>query len=169
VIAYTVYESSSPPDDHMARAERFVFVKEGFSAFAALLPPLWMIVNRLWIALLLYIAALLALEVVLVRLAARPDWRTFAVAIIHIAVGLEAGGLRRWGLRRRGWRIVGSVVGRSAADCERRFFEGWMGPRPDAAALAGPAPSEVAPIGASPPEPSISVRRYWPRWLPGGA
>ena len=52
---YTVHEP--PPrddDDRRRRRDRFVFVRDGFSFWAFLLAPLWMLWHRLWLVLLLY-------------------------------------------------------------------------------------------------------------------
>ena len=45
--------------------ERFVFVRDGFSFWALLLGPLWMLRHRMWLVLLGYIALAVALSVVL--------------------------------------------------------------------------------------------------------
>ena len=57
-IAYTVHEQPQPPADREERAERLKFVREGFSLFAFVFPPLWMLVNRLWLVLIGYLLLL---------------------------------------------------------------------------------------------------------------
>ena len=50
---YTVHEP--PPrdsDDAADAADRFVFVRDGFSFWAFLFAPLWMLWHRLWLVLL---------------------------------------------------------------------------------------------------------------------
>ena len=37
------------PADRLDRAERLVFVKDGFSWLAACCPPLWLLANGLWL------------------------------------------------------------------------------------------------------------------------
>ena len=45
---------------------------------------------------------------------------------LNLLIGFEADTLRRWALDRSGWRMLGSVSGRTVAECERRFFDGWL-------------------------------------------
>ncbi len=61
MLTFTVHEPPNPPADRIERADRLVFVKDGFSWMAALFAPLWMLVHRLWWALLGYIVAIVAL------------------------------------------------------------------------------------------------------------
>ena len=51
---YTVHEPPLKADETRADPERFVFVRDGFSFWAFLLAPLWMLRHRLWLVLLGY-------------------------------------------------------------------------------------------------------------------
>ena len=135
MLTYTVHEPPDAAPDRIVRAERLVFVKDGFSWAAALFTPIWLIVHRLWWPLLGYIL-LSALGGWLGSLFAS-GWSTLATLALHLLIGLEADTLRRWGLERRGWRTVGSVTGRSADECERRFFDMWLPAQPVIAAGSG--------------------------------
>jgi hypothetical protein len=137
LLTYTVHEPSNPPADRMDRAERLVFVKDGFSWMAALFTPIWLIVHRLWWPLLGY--AILTGVVLRLGASLDSDWAGLASLALHLLIGLEADTLRRWQLDRRGWRTVGSVSGRTAAECERRFFETWLPTQPLIAPIAGAA------------------------------
>ena len=58
--------------------------------------------------------------------------------------------MRRWTLERKGWRVAGTVSGRTETECERRFFESWT------AKAATPEPGQrgISPDpGSSGPEP----------------
>lgn len=152
---YTVHEPPNPPAGLRERAERLVFVREGFSWAAALFGPLWMLVNRMWLVLIGFIVLQVALEVALAGLRASSEWMTIAFLAVQIALGFEAAGLRRWTLARKGWRMAGSVTGESALDCERRFFEAWFAEQ--RSAETGPR----QPAG----EPERRERRRpWLRW-----
>jgi hypothetical protein len=144
---YTVHEpplKGSAPDP-----ERFVFVRDGFTFWAFLLAPVWMIRHRLWLVLLGYVLVMIALQVALQWIAA-PGAAIFAAnLLIALLIGFEAATLRRLGLARRRWRTVGTVVGDSLETAERRFFDVWFKRTPDdwnggrarsvaAPALAGP-------------------------------
>ena len=135
MLTYTVHEPPDAPSDRIDRAERLVFVKDGFSWTAAVFTPIWLIVHRLWWPLLGYIV----LSALCGWLGSLFDsgWSTLATLALHLLIGLEADTLRRWGLQRRGWRTVGSVTGRTADECERRFFDMWLPAQPVIAAGSG--------------------------------
>jgi len=136
---YTVHEPPNAPGGRIERAERLVFVKDGFSWMAALFAPIWLIVYRLWWPLVGYVALMVLLAALgsLVGSA----WIGLAAQALNLLIGFEASTLRRWGLDRRGWRSAGSVSGRSAQECERRFFDLWLPAQPGGggpAAAGGP-------------------------------
>jgi hypothetical protein len=133
---YTVHEPPAPAADRVDRAESLVFVKDGFSWLAALFAPLWLIVNRLWWPLLGYVLISAAFQLMTHVAGFDQRWMGLAGLALNLLVGFEADTLRRWGLERRGWRTVGMVTGRSASECERRFFDGWLPSQPIIAAGA---------------------------------
>src|SRR5437016_5573314 len=65
MTVYTVHEPPRRSDDPLAHAERFIFVRDGFSFIAFLLTPLWMLRHRLWLALICYLGLLIALTAAL--------------------------------------------------------------------------------------------------------
>jgi hypothetical protein len=167
---YTVHEPPLRAADDLAEPERFVFVRDGFSAWAFVLTPLWMIWHRLWLVLASYLVILLALDVAMTVIGAPSGVTTIVAILISLLVGLEAGTLRRFTLRRRGWRYAGFVSGDGREDAERRFFDTWAresntphtGSPPVAAMSA--APASRAPQGA--PAVSSGVIGLFPE--PGG-
>ncbi|MEQ8824574.1 MAG: DUF2628 domain-containing protein [Filomicrobium sp.] len=126
VVAYTVHEPPTPMASPEEQAERLVFVRDGFSWFAFLLSPVWMLVNRMWLAFLIYAVVVGALFGTLGALGVAPDWVALASLALHFLIALEADSIERWTLNRRGWLMIGSVSGANARECERRFFEGWI-------------------------------------------
>jgi hypothetical protein len=130
VTIYTVHEPPDPPADRLDRAERLVFVQDGFSWLAAFFTPFWMIANRMWLALLAYVAGVAALGLALLALGVGSDWVRIAMLALHLAIGSEAGTLQRWTLDRGGWRMLGAVTGQSLEECERRFIQGWLSEQP---------------------------------------
>jgi len=127
VQTYTVHEPPNPPDSRVKRAERLVFVREGFTWRAALFAPFWMLAHRMWLVLLLYLVVVAAVDATLIATGFSSQWVALATIAVHVAVGFEAGTLRRWTLDRRRWRMLGAVTGQSETDCERRFFQAWLG------------------------------------------
>ena len=113
MLTFTVHEPPNPPADRVDRAESLIFIKDGFSWAAALFAPIWLIAHRLWWPLL---------------------------GFVVLSGGFEADTLRRWALERRGWRMLGTVTGKTAAECERRFFETWLPSQPIIAPRTDPRP-----------------------------
>src|SRR5215472_13443046 len=62
---YTVYEPPLKAHESAPNPERFVFVRDGFSFWAFLLAPWWMLRHRLWLALTGYVILAIALSVAL--------------------------------------------------------------------------------------------------------
>ena len=123
---YTVHEPPSRAGAAAADVERFAFVRDGFSWWAFLLAPLWMLRHRMWLVLIGYVAVASAIEIP-VKLSGAPALATSVVGILlGLLVGLEAGTLRRFTLNRRGWKNLGVVSGDDREDAERRFFDAWL-------------------------------------------
>jgi hypothetical protein len=123
---YTVYQPPLQTTGNSPVTDRFVFVRDGFSWWAFLLTPFWMLRHRLWLVLTVYVLVLVVIDAVLHALGAS----TFAIvmvgALVSLFVGLEAGTLRRVTLSGRGWRNVGVVSGHDSEEAERRFFDAWV-------------------------------------------
>jgi hypothetical protein len=124
---YTVYEPPLKGHESVPDPERFVFVRDGFSFWAFLLTPLWMLRYRLWLAFTGYVIVAVALLVGLRLIGASATVTTLTSALLSLLVGFEAATLRRFTLSRRGWRNVGIVVGDDLESAERRFFDAWAG------------------------------------------
>jgi hypothetical protein len=122
---YTVYEPPLKAHKSAPDPERFVFVRDGFSFWAFLLAPWWMLRHRLWLAFVCYVILAVALSVALRLIGASAAVAIIAGALFSLLVGFEAATLRRFGLARRGWRNVGIVVGDDVESAERRFFDAW--------------------------------------------
>jgi hypothetical protein len=145
--SYTVHEPSLRAGAAAPEPERYVFVRDGFSFWAFLFGPLWMLRHRMWLVLLLYAVISVVLSLVL-AIAGAPGFIIGLVEfLIALLVGLEAGTLRRFTLHRRGWKNVGVVTGEDREDAERRFFDAWLqsGARPAAPAVSVPSPRAQPP------------------------
>jgi Protein of unknown function (DUF2628) len=142
---YTVHQSPKWTADPLPDAERIEFVRDGFSFWAFLFPPLWMVWHRMWLVLPLYVVVGAALEAPLLALGATAVAASVVGLFTSLLVGLEASTLRRFTLRQRGWRNVGIVSGDDLEDAERRFFSVWL----DAASSQRAVPPASAPAGAT--------------------
>ncbi len=130
MLTFTVHEPPDPPADRVDRAESLVFIKDGFSWAAALFAPIWLIAHRLWWPLIGFILLSGSFDVIKRVSDIDARWTGLAIVTLSLLVGFEADTLRRWSLERRGWRMLGSVTGKNAAECERRFFESWLPSQP---------------------------------------
>lgn len=120
---YAVYQPTNPDLDADERLDQTRFVRDGFSLFAFIAPAIWAAFNQLWLVLLGYIAAVLAIEGAFQALGATPWSGALASLVLNLWFGLEAHDLQRWTLRRKRFEEVDVVAGTSADDCELRFFE----------------------------------------------
>jgi hypothetical protein len=123
---YTVHEPPMHAAGALADAERFVFVRDGFSFWAFIAAPLWMLWHRMWLVLLGYVLLTVIVLSALAVLGASAAALIVVGLSIALLVGLEANTLRRFALRRRGWRNVAIVSGHDVEDAEQRFFDAWL-------------------------------------------
>ena len=137
---YTVHEPRDGPADRYERGEALVFVRDGFSLFAAALTPFWMIANGLWLALVAYLAALIGIELVVWSLGIGQQAAAWIMIALHLLIGFESDAIRRWTLLRNGYDLMGTVSGRTHDECERRFVEAWLHERPYTVARPVPPP-----------------------------
>lgn len=124
--------------DATKRAERTIFVREGFSVPAFLFGPLLLLYRRLWLAAIGW-CVLAVLLGALARVLHLPAFSTFVLFfLLALMTGLEASTVRQAALRRRGYIFAALLASPTRDDAERAFFRG-EGTRP-------PAPRPVAPV-----------------------
>jgi len=153
---YTVHQPPLRRDSGEADPTRFELVRDGFSFWAFLLAPVWMLLRRLWLVLLGYLIVVAALQLALSAMSASHTTMTLVGLLLSILVGLEAATLRRWTLARRGWKNLGVVVADDVDSAERRFFDAWaagsrLSPVPQA------APASVALVTSAAPGDVIGL------------
>ncbi|HET7715328.1 MAG TPA: DUF2628 domain-containing protein [Bauldia sp.] len=152
---YTVHAPKTADGSEVDPAE-LVFVKDGFCWPALLIAIPWLVYRRLWLTLVLYLVALVALSIVAGL--AGSDASIVVIVLFAFWFALEANGFRRWTLERHGHVLLGVVEGRTLEEAERRFFgtaefsdraETSPTPSPGSAMVAAP-PSQAVP---KPPPP----------------
>jgi hypothetical protein len=126
MAVYSVFEPPERGNGAAVDAERFAFVRDGFSFAAFVFGPLWMLWHRLWLVFVGYLGVGIVLAVTFHLLGTPGGARSLAGLLLSILVGLEASTLRRWTLIARGWRDHGIVVGDDLEAAERRFFSAWV-------------------------------------------
>lgn len=117
------YVVMEPPGTSENSGERALILRDGFHIVAFLVPPLWLLWNRLWIEAALTFAAMLALT--WLGEAEGFGWTGSALSLLlSIYVGLEGAGMRIAALRRRDWDEWGALDADSLAEAEIRYAVG---------------------------------------------
>jgi len=129
------------------------FLREGFSWRAFLLGPMWLLGQRLFLALAVWTIAFAALCVAAgLGLSAGATVTIFV--LIQVLLGLEADTLleRKWA--RGGYRLIDIVVAGRQEAAEAKFYRQAEDMEPDAGEPAPPAPRPPSvpshPIGSFP-------------------
>jgi len=148
MAVYTVHQPPLRAADASPDPARFVFVRDGFSLWAFLLAPLWMLWHRMWLVLAGYVVVSVGLGTLVKAFAATATVTVGIGLLISLLVGLEAGTLRRFAMSRRGWKNIGVVSGDDREHAERRFFDAWVG---KATSQRGAPAASSAPIPPSAP------------------
>jgi hypothetical protein len=125
MAVYTVHEPPQRRDGETPAPERFIFVRDGFSFWAFLLGPLWMLRHRMWLVLFGLGLMLAGLDFASQRLSLSSEVGAVVILLLALLIGFEAGTLRRFTLARRKWSNVGIIVGDDLEAAERRFFDAW--------------------------------------------
>ena len=153
--AFAVLE---PPERHRSASERadgFIFLRERFSLGAFLFGPLWMIWQRLWIVLIIYLVVVGFIEYGLQVLGISWPMLAFVFGLIQLLIGLEATTLLRWTRLRHGWRDCGVVIADDLEMAERRFFERRMALHPATGPMPMSTPAQLSAAQVDPPSPDI--------------
>jgi hypothetical protein len=148
---YTVHAPPPRRGELDSDPTRFAFVRDGFSVWAFLFAPLWMLRHRLWLAFFGYLVVVAAVQVALMAFGTADGAKIAVGILLALLVGFEAASLRRWTLGRRRWQSLGVVVADDLEAAERRFFDAWMaeGRRPSVPAAAA---STARPANGAPPD-----------------
>jgi hypothetical protein len=126
VPTYTVHEPHPVAEDIDERATRLVFVKEGFAVLAFAIPALWLLLNRLWLALLLFLVVSVGLAALITYAGGSPTLAAWAMFVLNLIFGFEARNIHRGVLARKGYDVIGVVTGSDLEDAERRFLSEWL-------------------------------------------
>src|SRR5476649_2139146 len=148
---YTVHEPPLRKDENVPSPERFVFVRDGFYFWAFALAPLWLLLHRLWLALIGYVVLTGALNVGFYFIGAPGSVKFAASFLIALLMGFEAATLWRWTLMRRRWKALGFIIGEDAEMAERRFYAEWA---KRAVLVKLPEPKYATPVWLGAPSPS---------------
>ena len=126
MAVYTAHEPPPKQFEQTSDPERFEFVRDGFSFWAFLFGPFWMLRHRMWLVLLGYVGVSVALETIFIVLSGGAVARSIANLLLALLVGIESATLRRFTLGRRRWTNLGVIVADDLEAAERRFFDVWV-------------------------------------------
>jgi hypothetical protein len=115
----TVYSIFEKPQGKAAKDRAPIAVAERFSWLAMLLPPVFALLNGLWLLLLFWLALVIGLAY-----AGRiigPDAAMGLYVVVAVFLGFEAPALRRDGLLFRGFQWRGDIIA-PAEDLAQRDF-----------------------------------------------
>ena len=103
-----------------------VFVPHGFSVWAFLFPFLWLLINRLWIGLVIYILFMIGFGVLMAGFSVS-GLSLFVIDFgVRLIFGFYAQSFRRWLYRQKGWKEWGVTAARDRLDAELRFFDNFL-------------------------------------------
>ncbi len=132
------------------RADRTIFVREGFSVPAFLFGPVFLLYRRLWLATLGW-CVLAVLLATLAHVLHLPVWSVTALFfLLALMTGLEASTLRQAGLGRRGYIFAALLASATRDEAERAFFRGEGLRPPLQRPVAGMKAPETEVIGIFP-------------------
>ncbi|MDP1604331.1 MAG: DUF2628 domain-containing protein [Legionella sp.] len=152
---YTVHEPPNAGADRVDRASELRFVKDGFSWVTAAFPPFGLAASQLWLPLAAYLVFVCVAVAALAALGISESRIAVAVIALHVFMGFEHSTIQRWVLDRDGWTTLGTVNGKTLAECERRFFETWLPAQPMIATGSNAPANSVSPAAWRGPWKSI--------------
>lgn len=123
---YSVYVPREAAPGSSAALDKAVLVRDGFHWMAFFFPILWLLFNRLWLALLLVVVLSIGLSAAAQALGFPQAGIGVAGLLLSLLMGLSAPDIQGWTLSRRGWPEADIVVAPDKEAAERRFFERWL-------------------------------------------
>jgi hypothetical protein len=138
---YTVHVPRDPVDPREF-VERCEVVPDGFSWGAFFLGPLWLLWNRLWFALALWIVAMALLWFGTARFS--PVALLGLAFLVECLLGLEGNSILAAALRRRGLILTDIVTANRSDAAERIYFRRLARKRPAGSAAARPVASAAS-------------------------
>ena len=120
---YTVHAPRGADPAVRGGADKFVFVRDGFSFWAFLFGLLWLLYHRLWLAAVGYLVLFVAGFAALMQLHPGTGASLTVNFLFALLLGFEGSTLRRWTFSRGKWRQIDTVVADDEEAAEHRFFE----------------------------------------------
>ena len=151
---YTLHMPADADAGDPEALEHAELVKDGFLVWAFAFTFLWFFWNRLWLAGLGVMVAVLGLAFALPVLRVHPGAALLAELLLALLIGLEANSLKRWTWRRRK-PAVDVVTASDLEEAETKAFSRWLAGSGEPRPFRAPAPFSVSPYRR--PEPGIGM------------
>ena len=119
---YTIYAPIDENRPLIERAMNYQFIKEGFSLWAALFGPLWLLAKGLWLETLAFFAAAIGLTLILQLIGFNEAAISAAMTGTTIIFGFFARDIERLHYERSGFKLISVVNGKTKDECEARYF-----------------------------------------------
>ncbi len=119
---YTVHHRSEATGSLTGLSEDAVFVKEGFSWPAFLIPVIWLIYKRMWWVLAAVVAVQALVGGLSVWIGLPETVSVIGSLVISFILGFEGNELYRWTLARKRYQLAAVVAGAGREEAEFRFF-----------------------------------------------
>jgi hypothetical protein len=116
---YNAYEKPEAAEP----TERVVLLREGFSFWAFGLNALWLLLQRMWALLGLYILAVIVLSALCTMLGLSEISVMCVQLWLQLMLGFHAYDAQGWLLKRRGYRFAGVIVAADDIAAERRYYD----------------------------------------------
>jgi hypothetical protein len=139
--AYTLHVAPFAVPGDPGALDRAEIVRDGFSWGAFLVPGLWLLLHRCWVAGIAAFVVVIGLGALLGFLGAGPGSILVAQLLLHLLFGLEGASLRRLSLARAGRPATAIVIAADTAEAEAKSFARWLEPEPAYAPAPVPAAS----------------------------
>jgi hypothetical protein len=117
---YLVFEPDAATSDATARV---TFVRDKFSWPALFFTPVWLLLNRLWLAFVIFCAVEVLLLVAQYYFGLQNTAADLVLLLTPLVVAFEAAQLKAFRLVRRGYREADAVLADDLEGAERRYFE----------------------------------------------
>jgi hypothetical protein len=121
--------------------EETVFLRDGFSFLAVIVPVIWLLWHRLWLEAVCTLAAALVIAVA-GQVAGFGLFGTMLSLLVSFYVAIEGNGMRLARYRRLGWREMALIDADNRHDAEARYFS-----RGQAEPAAAGRSASLPPVG----------------------
>ncbi|BCJ89329.1 hypothetical protein IZ6_00640 [Terrihabitans soli] len=124
---WTVYEPRHPANAG-ERADKTLFIKDGFSWPGLFFSLFWLLIQRLWLGAAVFVVLAMAAALVGSLLPLSDNAGMLLSLLVNLWVGFDGNDMRRRKLLKKGYAQAGSVLAKTQAEAEEIFFASRSAP-----------------------------------------